>query len=84
MKEQIEKEIQEKEKKNIEFQTEYMMKAKKTLERAHTERDTLVTNNLRFKKEIEHYTKTQPERNETYDKWSMEYKKFCEEIAKVK
>lgn len=84
MKEQIEKEIQEKEKKNIEFQTEYMTKAKKTLEKAQSERDNLVTNNLRLKKEIEQYTKTQPERDETFDKWNKEYNKFVAEITKVK
>merc|ERR1712224_754148 len=52
MKEQIEKEIQEKEKKNIDFQTDFMNRAKKTLEKAQNERDTLVKDNIRMIQEI--------------------------------
>ena len=83
MKEEIEKEISDKEKMNIDLQSDFINKYKNKLEKIQTEKETLFIENIKLKTEIEEYKKTKDDRESTHQKYVMEWEKFAKENEDV-
>lgn len=83
MKEDIEKEIKEKEKLNIDLQSDFINKFKGKLEKIQSEKEVLFIENMKLKKELEEYSKTKDDRDKTLDKYVAEWEKFTKENENV-
>ena len=83
MKEEIEKEIKDKEKLNIDLQSDFINKFKVKLEKIQSEKELLFMENMKLKKELEEYSNTKEDRDKTLDKYVAEWEKFSKENENV-
>lgn len=82
IRENIEKEIQEKERKNNEFQNDFINISKQKLEKAQREKESLLRENTQIKKDLK--ITSDPLTYKTHNNLDVEYKRFQNEIKKKK